>query len=66
MDLSVFVFIRLQILDSPEVFNMKPTTSLTEERFQSSGQLQKPFTIANTPKLVISGAMAVSFMKYGH
>ena len=45
---------------------MKTTTSLMVERFQSSGQLQKPFTIASTPLPVMSGAMAVSSMRYGH
>ena len=57
---------RLLILDSPETSNMKTTTSLMVERFQSSGQLQKPFTIASTPLPVMSGAMAVSSMRYGH
>ena len=58
--------IRLLILDCPETFNMKPTTCHTEGRFQSSGQLQRPFTIASTPLPVMSGAMAVSSMRYGH
>ena len=57
---------RLLILVFLEISNMKTTTSLMEERFQSSGQLQRPFTIASTPLPVMSGAMAVSSMRYGH
>ena len=45
---------------------MKTTTFPKEERFQSSGQLQRPFTIASTPLPVMSGAMAASSMRYGH
>ena len=49
-----------------EISNMETTMSLMVERFQSSGQLQRPFTIASTPLPVIFGAMAVSSMRYGH
>ena len=45
---------------------MKTTIFPMEGRFQSSGQLQRPFTIASTPLPVISGAMAASSMRYGH
>ena len=57
---------RLLILDCPEIFKMKTTTHHVEGRFQSSGQLQRPFTIASTPLPVMSGAMAASSMRYGH
>ena len=40
--------------------------SLMVERFQSSGQLQRPFTIESTPLPVIFGAMAACSMRYGH
>ena len=45
---------------------MKTTIFPKEERFQSSGQLQRLFTIASTPLPVMSGAMAASSMRYGH
>ena len=45
---------------------MKTITSLKVERSQSGGQLQRPFSIESTPLLVMSGAMDVSSMKYGH
>ena len=35
-------------------------------RFQSNGQLQRPFTITTTPLPMMSGAMAASSMRYGH
>ena len=57
---------RLLTLGCLVISNMKTTTSLMEERFQSSGQLQRPFTIASTPLPVMSGAMAVCSMRYGH
>ena len=45
---------------------MKTTMCLEVERSQSSGQLQKPFSIASTPLPVMSGVMAASSMRYGH
>ena len=54
---------RLLILVFLVIFNVNPTTYLTEGRFQSSGQLQRPFTIASTPLPVMSGAMAASSMR---
>ena len=57
---------RLLILVFLEIFSMKTTIFLMEGRFQSSGQLQRPFTIASTPLPVMSGAMDASSMRYGH
>ena len=57
---------RLLILAYLEISKTKTTTFPKEERFQSSGQLQRPFTIASTPLPVMSGAMAASSMRYGH
>ena len=39
--------------------------SLMVERFQSSGQLQKPFISINIPLPVMSGAMGVCSMRFG-
>ena len=64
--ITTLCFVRLLILDCPEEFNMKITTCHMEGRFQLSGQLQRPFTIASTPLQVISGAMAALSMRYGH
>ena len=58
--------LRLLILGSPKISKIKTTTFPKEERFQSSGQLQRPFTFASTPLPVMSGAMAASSMRYGH
>ena len=48
-----------------ETWLTKPTMSHTVERFQSSGQLQKPFTTRNTPLPVTSGVMGVCSMRFG-
>ena len=57
---------RLLISDYLEIFNMEITTSLKEVKSQSSGQLQRPFSIENTQLLVTFGATAVYSMRYGH
>ena len=44
---------------------MKAIMFLREVRFQSGGQLQKPFTTRNTPLPVMSGAMAACSMRSG-
>ena len=59
-------YCRLLILVFLVIFKGKVITFPMEERFQSSGQLQRPFTIASTPLPVMSGAMAASSMRYGH
>ena len=60
------IIFRLLILVFLVIFNKKPITCHKEGRFQSSGQLQRPYTIASTRLPVMSGAMAVSSMRYGH
>ena len=58
--------LRLLILVSLKISKIKITMFPMGERFQSSGHLQRPFTIASTPLPVMSGAMAASSMRYGH
>ena len=68
-DIIVFIMTmhthRLLILAYLAISNTKTTIFPKEGRFQSSGQLQRPFTIASTPLPVMSGAMAASSMRYG-
>ena len=66
VEYTVPLFIlRLLILVSLEISKIKITMFPMGERFQSSGQLQRPFTIASTPLPVMSGAMDASSMRYG-
>ena len=65
LTIMILCFVRLLILDCPEVFNMKIITSHMVGRFLLSGRLQRPFTIASTPLLVMSGAMVALSMRYG-
>ena len=44
---------------------MRPTMCPKVESYQSSGQLQKPFTTRNTPLPVMSGAMGACSMRFG-
>ena len=56
---------RLLTLECLEIWQMRPTMSPMEVWYQSSGQLQKPFTTRNTPLPVMSGAMAACSMRSG-
>ena len=56
---------RLLILVYPETYLMKTTTFLMEAKFLSNGQHLKPYTIENTPRLVMCGAMGAYSMRSG-
>ena len=60
-----FLLFRLLTLVCPETFIIKITMFPKGGKFQSSGQLQRPFTIASTPLPVMFGAMAAFSMRYG-